>query len=127
MSNRLYRTALPIAALLLAAVLIRFPPGQYTFYPECPLFALTGFQCPGCGSTRALAALLHGNLTAALQHNALIVGLTPFLLAYMVLYFTYTPRSDSYRWPNPPGWALPAAFAIATVFTVARNVSHLHS
>ena len=39
----------------------------------CPLFALTGIQCPLCGATRAAGALAHGDLAAAWSHNALLV------------------------------------------------------
>ncbi len=56
------RTAAPVAALLVAvALLLRFPPAQYAFYPQCPIHHSLGLLCPGCGATRALAALLHGH------------------------------------------------------------------
>lgn len=39
----------------------------------CPFLALTGWQCPFCGGTRAAGALATGDLTAAWAHNAFIV------------------------------------------------------
>jgi hypothetical protein len=39
----------------------------------CPWRALTGLDCPFCGSTRAASALARGDLVAALDHNALFV------------------------------------------------------
>ena len=39
----------------------------------CPFRLITGLDCPLCGSTRAAAELAHGNLVAALDHNAFFV------------------------------------------------------
>lgn len=39
----------------------------------CPWRTITGLDCPFCGSTRAAASLAHGELLAALDHNALFV------------------------------------------------------
>src|SRR5437762_10353071 len=33
------------------------PANQW--FPKCPFLLLTGYQCPGCGSTRACYQLLH--------------------------------------------------------------------
>ncbi len=52
--------------------------------PPCPLHALTGLYCPGCGSTRCLHALLHGDVTTAVAMNPLLVASLP-LLAVMAL------------------------------------------
>ena len=38
----------------------------------CPLRWLTGLACPGCGMTRALAALLRLNFSAALRMHPLV-------------------------------------------------------
>ena len=40
--------------------------------PPCPLRALTGLPCPGCGSARCIADLLDGDLAAAVDHNLLV-------------------------------------------------------
>jgi len=47
--------------------------------PPCPLHALTGIYCPGCGSTRCLYALLHGDVWLALAMNPLLVVSLPLL------------------------------------------------
>lgn len=48
--------------------------------PTCLLKYTTGFDCPGCGGTRAAWYLLHGDLPAAARHHALFVFAVPFLL-----------------------------------------------
>ena len=58
------RAAAPVALLTAgAAVLLRFPPEDSTFYPQCPIFAALHLECPGCGGTRALASLLRGHVS----------------------------------------------------------------
>jgi Protein of unknown function (DUF2752) len=61
-----------LSGAAVAFVLFRFPPEHFAFYPACPFHTLTGWDCPGCGSTRALAALLHGELLRALSLNPLL-------------------------------------------------------
>src|SRR2546421_12109023 len=64
-----------------------FEPGKSGFFPVCPFRALTGFTCPGCGSTRGLHRLLHGDVVAAFELNPLMVLSLPFLL-YALLRYT---------------------------------------
>lgn len=55
-----------------------------TLYPKCPFYYLTGYYCPGCGSSRAIHQLLHGNILGALDLNPLMVLLLPFV-TYLVI------------------------------------------
>ncbi len=64
---------LALAVLGSGAVLYFFDPMQHGFYPICLFHKLTGWNCPGCGGTRAAYQLLHGHLVRALHDNALFV------------------------------------------------------
>src|SRR5277367_6162795 len=70
-----------LAALILCALaagvatlVFFFNPATHHFYPVCQFHRLTGLNCPGCGMTRALYALLHGDFITALHDNALFVA-----------------------------------------------------
>ncbi len=95
------------------AVLWAFDPGTAGFFPGCPMFLWTGWQCPGCGTTRALHAVLHGDVATAWAFNPLTMTL--FVLGAVKLL----------RPPLPRPWLAPiaaAVFVIAAVFGVARNL-----
>ncbi len=72
-------------AIVTFQVLSRLDPyAKGSLLPPCPFHALTGWFCPGCGSTRALHALIHGDAALALAMNPLLVVVLP-LLAWMAL------------------------------------------
>jgi hypothetical protein len=101
---------------LAAAMLVWFPPGQYGFYPRCPVYEWTGLVCPGCGGTRALAALLRGHLGEALKWNGLVVGLLPVALGYGVVGMVRG------RWAKVPHGVWAALGVVMGIFTAWRNI-----
>jgi hypothetical protein len=108
-------------AIGVGAVVFFFNPGTHGFYPVCLFHALTGWNCPGCGGTRSLYALLHGNFPLALKDNALFVVLLAVAAARGIWFAARRVRRQ------PAGNFLPAnilwaLLAIAVVFTVLRNV-----
>lgn len=58
-------------------------PGAALF-PRCPLKALTGFDCPGCGSQRAFHAILRGDIAGAWRYNAALFFAVPVIGLYFV-------------------------------------------
>lgn len=68
------------AAALGAAGYLTLWPVEYRI--PCLFHAATGLLCPGCGTTRSLTALLHGDLPSAFAYNQLIYFLPLLLLAY---------------------------------------------
>ncbi|HEX3877128.1 MAG TPA: DUF2752 domain-containing protein [Bryobacteraceae bacterium] len=119
------RAIAPLAVLTLAAVvLLRFPPAQNIFYPRCPIQEYLHLQCPGCGATRAVAALLNGHCAEALRFNALVVALLPLAGVYGLLGYRRFLQRKPLRWPQPPPAAVYAGFAATLLFTVLRNLPH---
>lgn len=89
--------------------------------PLCPTYHLTGLHCPGCGASRAVHALLDGDLPLALQNNALVMTALPVVAAGFVL---WTLRRVRGRRPTVdlPRAAVLGLLGLVLVFTVARNV-----
>lgn len=77
-------TKILIAAAVCAAAIILYTynPLSVSFYPRCPSKWLTGFDCPGCGSLRAMHALLHGNISAAWHYNAALFFAIPAIIFF---------------------------------------------
>jgi hypothetical protein len=69
-----------LVAIMAAVFLFSFEPGKGGIFPPCPFFRLTHFYCPGCGTTRALHSLLHGDVLRSLDMNPLMVLSIPFVL-----------------------------------------------
>jgi hypothetical protein len=107
----------------MAALLLRFPPDRYNFYPRCPIFLYLHLQCPGCGTTRALAALLRGHIAEALHLNPLSTLLLPLALLYSTHHLWKQRHNiQGLTWPNPPHYAVYALLVVAAVFTIGRNL-----
>ena len=122
---RLQANLVALVSVAAGAVLYRFPPERYSFYPRCPVFRWTGWRCPGCGTTRALAALLHGKAAEALNQNALFVLLAPLLLAYFVVTYFRVMRNARFTWPQVSPATMQCLILLAAVFTLARNAYSL--
>lgn len=113
------------------------PNRSGSLFPGCPMKEVTGLDCPGCGATRAVHALTHGDIGAALDHNALITVLVPLVVVAWGLWLVHTVRVTRARrrQVDPPAW--PAALRIPApsyqgwlgiigflvAFAVVRNIS----
>jgi hypothetical protein len=111
-----------LAGIMAAYLLRNFPPAQSRFYPRCPVFAWLHLLCPGCGGTRAMAALLHGRVAEAVHWNALAVALAPFAAAFFAASYWRAVRPGEFRWPTVPEAALKILLVVGGVFTVLRNL-----
>jgi hypothetical protein len=81
---------------------------------SCPIHSLTGFFCPGCGGTRAVKALINGDISLAFHNNALLL-LSPVFLAIGLAIEKYSHRRM---------WLylfLGILLVVVVAFTVLRN------
>ncbi|WP_442889923.1 DUF2752 domain-containing protein [Congregicoccus parvus] len=113
-----WATAL-VPALAVGGWLIgRVPPW---WYPPCLFHEFTGLHCPGCGSARALHAVVHGDFGAVLGYNALVAAVLPLLAAWAAVAWWRGVRHDAPPWVPPYGWAL-VALVVVVGFGVLRNL-----
>jgi Protein of unknown function (DUF2752) len=102
-------------------LLMFFNPATAGFFPTCPFRALTGLQCPGCGSTRACYQLIHLHPMAAFKLNPLFMLTLPFIL-YGLLGFTKSAITGKpQRRIFIPSIYLWAWLALLIFFWVFRN------
>lgn len=118
---RTRNAAITIAAfgmMIVGVFLLRtFDPAGNVFYPKCFLHEWTGLHCPGCGTTRALAALTHGRLADAVRSNPLLILGGPIIVAAVLLQRRRERRGASAA-PRL-AWTV---FFVLVVYFVARNV-----
>jgi hypothetical protein len=108
-----------VLALAVIALYALVDPGAALF-PRCPLKALTGFDCPGCGSQRAFHALLRGDIAGAWRYNAALFFAAPVIVLYFVSSGCRGRYPRLYAALNSP--VAIAVIAVATaVWWVLRN------
>jgi len=89
----------------------------------CPLYAITGLYCPGCGGLRGVNDLTDGHLGQAASSNLLLVLAIPVAV---VLFGRWVRGAWTGRevtpvpvLPTTVRWGL---LALVVLFTVARNL-----
>jgi hypothetical protein len=90
--------------------------------PTCIVKLTTGFDCPGCGGTRAFYYLLHGNVAEAARYHVMAVFAAPFLVW---LYLAWAVKRVSGRQlpvPNLSPRAISLFLAAWALFMVVRNL-----
>lgn len=107
--------------LAASAYVFAFDPSEPGHFLPCPTKVLTGLDCPFCGSLRATHELMHGNLTGALDFNAMTVL---FVLPAAVIAWVLWMRSAWREEPSVqvPRWAMATTVVLMLAFTVVRNL-----
>lgn len=110
-----------MCAVLAALWLYRVDPEDSVYSPKCLFYLLTGLKCPGCGSQRAIHALLHLQVGDAFRHNALLVLSIPFLALMCFSWMMRRRFPVLYERLNGRGtiWTV---FAVIIAWWIVRNI-----
>ena len=68
-----------LVMLVLGFIYYALDPSTSDAFPRCSFLSLTGYKCPGCGSQRAVHALLNGDVAGAFRYNALLMIAVPWM------------------------------------------------
>ncbi|MBQ2989056.1 MAG: DUF2752 domain-containing protein [Clostridia bacterium] len=88
----------------------------------CPFRLITGLQCPGCGISRMLMAVIRLDFVSAFHYNPVVFLTSPILLFLILLSdldYIRTGRSSANRFQAV--WI--AELAILLAFGVIRNLT----
>jgi len=99
-----------LAALLAAALMPTLP-----HVPLCFYHAVTGGDCPGCGTTRAVFAILHGRFAAAADFNLLGYFVLLIVLRRIVTLAKPETATAWYNSPRADKLLMGAMIAVAAV------------
>lgn len=105
----------------LLAVGLRHPAG-HVFFPRCPTYTFFGIHCAGCGTLRALHALLHADPRTALAHNPLFVVVAPLLAAWVGLHAITAVTGRSVRWRRMPVSVPLVVLVVLLAYSLLRNI-----
>jgi hypothetical protein len=107
--------------VIASLILLFVNPLEQLAWLRCPVNLTTGLYCPGCGSLRAIHALLNGDLLSALSYNLLTVAVLPVLLVVGIqsLLRALQGRSSTIQVRPLVAWSV---FGIVIVFTILRNL-----
>ena len=87
--------------------------------PGCPFRAVLGFDCPGCGSTRAMLRLTHFDLLGATNYNALCVA-GVVILAWVWVAGVFRALGKNMRTPLDHRYASRVTLYAVVVFWALR-------
>ena len=109
------------AVALMSCIAIRDPQTEGA-YPLCMFRAITGLDCPGCGSLRALHALTGGDVGAAMDQNMLLVAVLPFLVWRWVAWVRSSAREATTRARLTAATWIYMFLGLVVAFWVVRNI-----
>jgi hypothetical protein len=106
------------------AVLRAYSPEEYSFYPSCPFFSVFGWHCAGCGTTRAVHALLQGDVQQAAAYNVAFALALPILFPVTVVGAFCWLRGKAPPLRTMPVWLVWTLIVVLLLFTVLRNLPY---
>ena len=88
----------------------------------CPFHAITGLRCPGCGISRALAALLHGDIGSFFAYNLFSPIIVLYLLFVGAMATGCYVAHGRFSYRSPCRWADIGVLAAALFWWIVRNL-----
>lgn len=123
-SQRIRGPILSAAALAAATLALHVRDPHVTHsWGVCPVYALTGVYCPGCGALRGVNDLTDGQLGQAVSSNLLLVLAVPLVLVLFARWCCAAWSGSQLRVvPVVSPGVRTGLVVLVVAFTVARNL-----
>ena len=114
------------AVLLLAIVVILVivtveNPHEAGNLPACPFRVLTGWLCPGCGSTRMMHHVMHGEFVLGAKYNPVAFAFVPVLFGAMLHLLFVTVMGRRLHSLSIQGWMFRVMLVLLLGWGFIRN------
>ncbi len=120
--ERGFALASAVAGISAFAAIRQINPSGSNILPVCPFHAITGLNCPGCGATRGMHALLNGDILTALHFNAMLVVFVPLMVYGLVALVLFGIRGRGLPAPPLAPQGIWAFLILMLAFGVLRNL-----
>ncbi|WP_424184908.1 DUF2752 domain-containing protein [Actinokineospora sp. G85] len=110
------------AAAGCALIALGDPTTPGGWLPECPVKALTGVCCPGCGALRMVYSVLHGRIGDAVHYNAVLLVFSGLFAWSLVAWAVGRVRGRAVRTWLDWRWTPWVAGFVLFAWLVARNI-----
>ena len=112
---------LAAAGLVFVGAIDPNTPGHF---PTCPLLEFTGTYCVGCGTLRALHALVHLDFSGFIHMNPALAAVIPYVALSWASWLRRTITGRPRTW-LAPAWVIRAVLVLILAYWVIRNVPAL--
>lgn len=113
-----------VIGLILGVLVLFFVsnPSESSWFVACPFRMVTGYDCPGCGSQRALHQLLHLNFKQAFLLNPLLFIFATYTLIGLILKLNFFKKRCAKLSDQMFGMkAVMIAIILILIFFILRN------
>ena len=103
-----------------------FNPSNNIYFPKCIFHELTGYECPGCGSQRAIHSLLNFDIRTAISDNVLLVLAIPYMITGFIFDLIKNPseRIIKLRKQLFGKTIILIIFTLIILFWILRNITY---
>ncbi len=123
MKKRLNKIIIRDLLIILFAISYYFLNKYTGFSIPCLFKELTGYDCPGCGITRMIFALMRLDIKSAFNFNPLVFIYAPFIAMYFIYndYLYIYDKKDKYI-SRIPQYIWIILIIITIAFGIIRNI-----
>lgn len=119
--TRLIRILLSMI-LFVAAILCYGLFAMYFGGIPCMFYKITGYKCPGCGMTRVIISLMHGDILGAIRQNIAVFLMLPIGVWFILLRISRFLKYGSTKITTLENVLLWGMVVLLLCFGIIRNI-----